>query len=161
MKQFLMVFALSMVVLAPLSDARPEALKPGPHEKCAVCGMLVAGYPAWVAAIEFKDGTRVYFDGPKDVFNYYLDVERFSGSKRHQADIRDILVTDYYSLSVIDGRKAFYVTGSDVLGPMGRELVPFGSEMDAKEFMRDHKGKEIVRFENVNQGHLRGLMQMH
>ncbi len=158
MKRSLMVLTLLMVLLAPLSYARPESLKPGPHEKCAVCGMLVAGYPNWVASIVFKDGARAYFDGSRDMFRYYLDMERFSGSKRHPADIRDILVTDYYSLSATDARKAFYVTGADILGPMGRELVPFERENDAEEFLRDHKGKAVIRFEDVDAGVLKGMM---
>jgi nitrous oxide reductase accessory protein NosL len=31
------------------------------------------------------------------------------------------------------------VIGSDVLGPMGHELVPHDSSEEAREFMADHK----------------------
>ena len=53
---------------------------------------------------------------------------------------------DYYGLSWIDARKAWYVLGSDVYGPMGRELIPLEREADAREFMKDHKGMRIIRF---------------
>ena len=42
-------------------------------------------------------------------------------------------MTDYYSLKLSDGLKAYYVFGSNVYGPMGKELVPFKEEAEAKE----------------------------
>jgi len=39
-------------------------------------------------------------------------------------DIDSIYVTDYYNLTLIDGYQAFYVVGSNVYGPMGKELIP-------------------------------------
>jgi nitrous oxide reductase accessory protein NosL len=59
-------------------------------------------------------------------------------------------VTDYYNLEMIDGRQAFYIAGSDVLGPMGHELVPVGREAQAKTFLDDHKGKSILRFSEIS-----------
>jgi copper chaperone NosL len=41
------------------------------------------------------------------------------------------------------------VIGSDVFGPMGRELIPFKTEADAKGFMQDHQGKFMLRFKEV------------
>ena len=32
---------------------------------------------------------------------------------------------------------------------MGRELIPFEKEADAKEFMKDHKGKSLMKFKDV------------
>jgi len=60
--------------------------------------------------------------------------------------ISKILVRDYYSQKAIEARKAFFVLGSDVLGPMGAELIPFEIESDAKTFYMDHKGVKIVEF---------------
>jgi nitrous oxide reductase accessory protein NosL len=58
-------------------------------------------------------------------------------------------VTDYYNTARIDAESAWYVVGSDVLGPMGHELVPHDSEADAREFLADHKGKRVLRFADV------------
>jgi nitrous oxide reductase accessory protein NosL len=66
-------------------------------------------------------------------------------------------VTDYYGTTRIDAAAAFYVIGSDVLGPMGHELVPHDSEAEAKEFMADHSGKRVLRFRDVTQAMLQGL----
>ena len=47
--------------------------------------------------------------------------------------------------------------GSDIYGPMGRELIPFEKETDAREFMKDHKGKSMLRFTDVTPDILKGL----
>jgi copper chaperone NosL len=133
-----------------------EEVKPGPRDKCPVCGMFVAKYPDWVTAILFRDGSRVFFDGAKDMFTYYLDMKRFNPSKS-PSDVARVLVTDYYSLAPVDGFEARYVVGSDVFGPMGRELIPFGDDKGAQEFLRDHKGKRIIRFKQVDRPLLRTL----
>ena len=60
-----------------------------------------------------------------------------------------MLVTEFYNLQKIDAAKASYVIGSDVMGPMGHELVPLGNKADAEEFLKDHKGKRILRYDEV------------
>lgn len=58
-------------------------------------------------------------------------------------------MTEYYGLTRVDARTAFYLVGSDVLGPMGHELVPLASREEAEEFLADHKGRLILRFDDV------------
>ena len=123
-------------------------IKPSAKDKCPVCGMFVAKYPDFLAQIIFKDSSYAMFDGAKDMFKYYLKMKTYNPSKK-QSDIDSVYVTDYYSLKPIDGLKAYYVIGSDVNGPMGRELIPFEKESDAREFLKDHKGRSMVRFRQV------------
>jgi len=125
-------------------------------DKCPVCGMFVAKYPDFLAQIIFSDGSYAVFDGSKDMFKYYFDLKKYNASKL-QTDISKIHVTDYYEMLPIDGRKAWFVVGSDVFGPMGRELIPFVHEEDAKTFMQDHAGKKMLRFDEVSPDLLRGL----
>jgi nitrous oxide reductase accessory protein NosL len=66
-------------------------------------------------------------------------------------------VTDYYRLALTDGHNACYVVGSDIFGPMGKELIPFDKEPDALEFMKDHKGKSILRFGEITHDLVKGL----
>jgi len=129
---------------------------PPAKAKCPVCGMFVAKYPDWTASITFRDSITVYFDGPKDLFTFYLDPGRYAPAKK-QADIADIRVKDYYSLAIVDGRRALYVMGSNVLGPMGKELVPFAGKEDAGGFMRDHRGVRVLRFNDITRSVLKGL----
>jgi nitrous oxide reductase accessory protein NosL len=127
-------------------DRKP--IKPAPRDKCPVCGMFVAKYPDWVAEILFKDGTYAVFDGVKDMFKYYFQMEKYHPAKK-RSDIDSIYVTDYYRLVFVDGYGAVYVLGSDVYGPMGKELIPLEKEADAKEFLKDHRGKSFLRFREI------------
>ena len=108
--------------LAFAGDLKPH--KVGPKDKCPVCGMFVAKYPDFAAQIQFRDGSTFHFDGAKDMFKYYLNLSRYAPGKK-PADITAIFVTNYYNLTLVDGLPAYYVLGSDVYGPMGRELIPF------------------------------------
>ena len=141
-----LIVLLAAVPLGWAAEITP--LKPSPVDKCPVCGMFVAKYPDFLAEITFNDGSRALFDGTKDMFKYYFDMTKYEHSK-NPSDIKSIRVTDYYSLSVTDGYRAFYVLGSDVYGPMGRELIPFEKEDEALEFMKDHKAKAILKFGQI------------
>jgi nitrous oxide reductase accessory protein NosL len=155
--RFLPVLA-AMLLLAGAPGYGGDASPPGPgeREKCPVCGMFVAKYKDFLSAVRFKDGTHVYFDGPKDLFRFRLGMKRYAPARRPE-EVKEVFVKDYYSLEFIDGRTAFYVTGSDVYGPMGKELVPFGREKDAIQFMKDHKGKSLLRFGEITKEVLEGL----
>ncbi len=140
------IFVLFLLTDTQLSAAGlPKTSKPGPGDKCPVCGMFVARYADFLTTIVFRDNSAVFFDGPKDFFKFYNDPARYLPSRSAQ-DITTIFVTDYYSLAAIDGRTAWFVIGSDVRGPMGHDLVPFSSEGAAQEFMKDHRARRIVRF---------------
>ncbi|HEB96303.1 MAG TPA: nitrous oxide reductase accessory protein NosL [Sedimenticola thiotaurini] len=146
------------LLLAPtLLPAAPlELPRPGPRDTCPVCGMFVAKYPEWVATVVYEDGHADHFDGAKDMFKYLADMKKWAPG-RHAEQIRAIAVTEYYGLERVDARSAWYVVGSDVLGPMGHELVPLATREDAEEFMRDHSGRRILRFDQVTPKLLRAL----
>lgn len=133
---------------APAGAGDRDFVVPTPADKCHVCGMFVARYPDWVAGVRFGDGGHAVFDGAKDLFKFLFAVERYA-PKRTRADVRDVFVTDYYGVRQIDARAAWFVIGSDVLGPMGNELVPFAAEADAREFLKDHRGRRLLRFDDV------------
>jgi len=139
------------------AQAKPVKLPaPGPRDTCPVCGMFVAPYPYWIATVLWRDGKAVHFDGAKDFFKYLQDLKKYEPG-RAIAEINAMGVTDYYATGRIDAAAAFYVIGSDVLGPMGHELVPHDTEAEAKEFMTDHSGKRVLRFREVTQAMLLGL----
>ena len=136
----------------------PRPLKPAPENKCPVCGMFVAEHMDFLAEIIFKDGACAFFDGAKDMFRFYFDMATYVPS-RSVADIAAIYVTDYYSLTLVDGRQAFYVVGSDVVGPMGRELIPLAAEQEASVFLKDHKGRSVLRFSDITAETVRDIDQ--
>jgi copper chaperone NosL len=126
----------------------PKLTAPASRDKCPVCGMFVTKYPDWTTAILFRDGSRLFFDGAKDLFKCLLDLKRYAPAKKVE-DIQAVMVKDYYRLTFMNARKAWFVLGSDVYGPMGRELIPLEKEADAREFMKDHKGKSLLKFSDV------------
>jgi len=146
-------FALSsFLFMAPAATTEKTTIGPlkvGKKDLCPVCGMFVYKYPNWVAQIIFEDKTYAFFDGAKDMFKYYFDLRKYNPKKKLE-NIVAIWVTDYYTTKLIDGREAYYVVGSDVLGPMGLELIPHKSEKAAHAFVKDHGGNRTLRFNEVD-----------
>jgi len=128
-----------------------ELPKPGAKDLCPVCGMLTAKYPNWVATIVYKDGHAHHFDGAKDLLKFWFDPPKYAAGHSREQMAR-IAVTDYYNLQRINAKTALYVIGSDVLGPMGHEFVPLASEEEAADFLKEHKGVRVLRFEEVGAG---------
>ncbi len=143
-------------MLAALAALGGEPPRPAPGDKCPVCGMFVAKYPDWIGRVELTDGTRLVFDGAKDLFRFVLDPGRWLPA-RTRSDVKAVTVTDYYALAPVDARAAVYVLGSDVYGPMGRELVPFAKRTDAEEFLKDHHGTRVLTFDEVTAEVVRSL----
>lgn len=141
-----MLVAFSFVAIAAAQDIKP--IQPGMKDLCPVCGMLISKYPNWTAKVVYRDNSAHFFDGAKDMFKYLNELEKYATGHRKE-NISELVVTEFYGLTKIDARKAFYVSGSDVLGPMGHELVPLETRADAEEFIKDHKGKQIYTFEQV------------
>lgn len=127
-------------------------LAPSKTDKCPYCGMFVYKYPDWITGTIMTDGTIYYYDGAKDMFNHY-----FSMPASERGQVSEMTVSEYYDLEHIEAHEAFYVIGSDVYGPMGNELIPLKSEEDAKGFMADHKGRAVLRFDEVTPELLKGL----
>ena len=128
-----------------------------PHgAKCPVCGMFVYKYPKWASVMEEK-GHMLYFDGVKDMLRFYFDPTRWGKYEWFDPKQAKILVRDYYTQKMLDGREAFYVIGSDVLGPMGKELIPLKSKEAARKFLADHQGKTNLRFDAITPKTLRRL----
>ena len=156
------LIGIVVIVLTLAADAWPadvgniEPRAPGPGDVCPVCGMVVSLHAEWVAQIVLDDGSALFFDGSKDLFEYLLARERFVPD-RQGSTIRATFVTSYYDVRAIPARTAFFVVGSDVLGPMGAELVPHPSRTAAEEFLRDHGGRAIVRFDEVTRELLESL----
>ena len=144
--------AVMLGLVSCLLTANPLLAQPGkeiaPQERCPVCGMFVAKYPAWITQVRLGDGTLKSFDGVKDMMAFFFAPASF-GAPGQTA--KEIWVKDYYTLEWLDGRAAWYVVGSDVYGPMGDEFIPFGPAAAAENFRKDHKGTRVVRFAEITE----------
>jgi len=137
--------ALSYFLISKKSSDRIERIVVPKDSRCPVCGMFINKYPKWVALMQI-DGKVYYFDGVKDMMKYYIFDSDFP---YHRDRIREMKVTDFYTLKEIDAKDAFYVLGSNVYGPMGDELVPFEKKEEAKNFMREHNGDKMIQFKEI------------
>ena len=148
--------ALAYFIMAGQTDLPKEKkgnIKVPQDAKCPVCGMFVAKYPKWAARLQVN-GENHYFDGVKDMMKFYIFDVDFPYDRNN---ISLIEVTDFYSLEAIDAKKAFYVIGSDIYGPMGNELIPFKTKDAAENFTRDHRGEKIILFHDISPHLVMGL----
>lgn len=128
----------------PASGVAPDQPRPVPAEaRCPVCGMYPARSPRWAAQALYRDEHVHFFDSPIDLFQFMADVPRFS-PQRTAADIRSTWVTDARSGDWVVAEQAWYVHGSDALGPMRMgDLPAFGDRDKALEFARKRGGKVL------------------
>lgn len=159
MRNIFAVFTCLLLVTIhePLSSAPVDPVDE--KERCAVCGMFVAKYQPWITQLHVAGQDPEMFDGVKDMMAYYYKPSAYGGS----GDMAEaeIWVKDYYTLKWIDGRGAFFVVGSDVMGPMGEELIPFDSQSAAENFMKDHKGKEVMKFADIKSDMIMQMKKKH
>jgi len=141
----LLIFGVDLFVAGSALALEPRP--PTSADRCPVCGMFVEKYQNWTSTIVFEDGSQVFFDGPKDMFRYLLNNKKY---KRTDREISKIFVTDYYSMRLIDARKALFVSGSNVMGPMGHELIPLEKIKHAETFSLDHGGKGTFSFDEIS-----------
>ena len=110
-------------------------------------------YPAWVSVIDLNNGERIYFSSPKGMFEFYFRPGKWPEYNiKSESDFKDIYVTDYATSKPVKAKGAFFVYGSDVTSPAGDDLVPFDSYKNAEKFLKEHNGKRIFGFREVNRG---------
>ncbi len=143
----LILLALGLVPLANAAE-QPAPMVIPDGLSCGVCGMHPAKFVKWQTQIIFTDGVMVPFDGSKDMFKYILDMAKYE-PKHTSDDIAAIWVKGFDSGKWLDGRKAVYVVGSKVMGPMGKELIPFNDGDGAKKFKNRNEGM-IKQFGDIS-----------
>lgn len=152
MKAIRLMTVVIVAVLALHSEGEAGGdchLKPGEKDRCAVCGMFVKPYPNWVAAIKWSDDTVNYFDGPKDLFKYLFHMDKYN-KKKTRDDVAAVYVTEFYSTKLMAAEALFFIVGSDVMGPMGKELIPVEGDENARTFLKDHHGDRILKYNEIS-----------
>jgi len=123
---------------------------------CGKCGMYPAKYPRWQSQIIFKDGTMTPFDGCKCMFNFMSSMDKHD--KAHSMDdLAAVWVKDFNSGKWIDGTKAHFVVGSKMMGPMGKELIPFADHAAAMKFHQE-QGGNMIMYAEITPEVLKSLM---
>ena len=137
---FLLFFCSSAFCLQPATIAKDQ--------KCPTCGMRVAGFKNWHTQMVYADGSHDGFCAVKCLMAFYFEPARFSA--RRSSDIEKTLYAkDYYTQTWHNMRQMFFVLGSNVMSPMGRDLVPFSDKASAQTFLDDHNGEKILQFRDI------------
>jgi hypothetical protein len=105
--------------------------------RCSSCGMVLDASSRWYAEVEFQ-GQSSGFDTPKCALRHLL-------SKAPGGLLR---VRSYYRQQRVPGTAVLFVVGSDVLGPMGADLVPVEPELEPK-FRAEHRGERSYALDQL------------
>ncbi len=65
-----------------------------------------------------------------------------------------IYFKDYLKGGWLEANKAFFVTGSDIRGPMGIQFVAVDSQKAAEALNKQANGKDIIHFKMINRQYL-------
>jgi len=134
----------------------PQPMVISQDSSCGRCGMYPASYPRWQSQIIFKDGSMTPFDGCKCMFNFMLSMEQYD--KDHSSgDVAVVWVRDFETGKWINGEDANFVVGSKMMGPMGKELIPFADQAAALKFHQEQGGK-MMTYAEINLDVLKSLM---
>jgi len=168
MKNFPWVFSLGLMFVLTIAvgcatsgsssmEASPaasgQATAKGPMTipddvSCGKCGMFPAKYPRWQSQIIFNDGAMTPFDGCKCMFNFLFAMEKFDQTHTGD-DVSAIWVKDFNTGEWLTAKDAYYVVGSDMMGPMGKELIPFSDLASAQKFQGEQNGS-LMKYTDIN-----------
>ena len=121
---------------------------PDKADRCPVCAMFPARYPRSAAAMTLKNGATYYFCSNGCLLRTWLRPGAYLGKKR--AAIDRMVVLDYFSGRPVDARKATWVAGSDVVGPMGPAIIALGAAGHAAAFNERHGGDIVFALEQLD-----------
>ena len=137
-------------------DQSPPPQQITDTHSCMTCGMFPAHFPEWQSQVIFTDGFMASFDGCKCMFRYLLNMQKFDA--HHTPDqVAAVWVKDFGTQEWIDGKAATYVIASSVMGPMGKELIPFAARENAEAFQKENGGT-IAHYDSIDISTIKPMM---
>jgi len=118
------------------------------QDRCPLCGMFPAKRPRSAAAMVLSDGRTFYFCSNGCLLRAWRTPSVYLGVSR--ASIRRMVALDYFSGAPLDAASAWWVAGSDVIGPMGPALVTLQAPSDVEQFKARHGAKTVFQFDQVD-----------
>ena len=128
--------------------------------RCPVCGMYPARSPDWAGQIIFSNGDAQFFDSPVSLLLFLNDVPRYSAG-RTADDIVARYVTDVTSKEWIDAGAAFYVYGSNAMGPMRAGNLPAFAQRSAAEAFAQQRGGTVHVLGAIDAPMLQTMSTLH
>jgi nitrous oxide reductase accessory protein NosL len=132
-----------------------ERLPIGPRDRCPVCAMRPQKYPRFAAALQLADGTTYYFCSAGCMLKAWLRPDVFLDTSPDA--LHRPVVLDYFSGRPVDARQVVWISGSDVVGPMGPALVPVADPAHTDVFRRRHGGTRVFRLDDLDEDNWKAL----
>lgn len=98
---------------------------PTPETRCVVCAMYLARYPEHRFQVSSGDGEKHHFCSSQCLVNFLAEPKQYV---KKAAKIKSVwgIVTEEHSYEYVMG--LYYLVGSTLLGPMGKEAFPYRSK---------------------------------
>jgi copper chaperone NosL len=119
---------------------------PGPEVRCPVCGMYPARYPGFRSQISTADGKHHHFCSSQCLVSYHANPQQYM---KDAAKTTSIWVTVFQENSYEYAMGLYYLVGSSIMGPMGKEAIPYRNKSAAAASASKNGGK-VVRFKELN-----------
>ena len=133
----LKTFAIPLALVMTLGGLH---CKKNETPRCGRCGMVVDPKSAFQAELNMPDtGGHLAFDSPKCALKH-------RATRKVRTTLR---VQEYYSRNWVDGSEVRFVVGSDVVGPMGKDIIPV-SPAQAEKFVKDHGGDKTLTLAEID-----------
>lgn len=152
---------------APTGSTRPVAallplaadgqMQLSDSDRCPLCGMFPAKRPKSAAAMVLADGRTFYFCANGCLLRAWHDAVTHLNVPRER--IERMVVKDFFSGGPLDAQQAWWVAGSDVVGPMGPAPVALAGEADVTPFKARHGGTIVFQLAQMDDALWQKLFQ--
>jgi len=123
-------------------------LRPGPSDRCPLCGMFPAKWPESAAGMRLVDGRTFYFCCNGCLLQAWRRPRTHLGIEIDQIAAMTVLNT--FTGKPTDASKAVFVAGSDLVGPMGQEIAAFSNREEATAFRNRHGGRLVFELSHLD-----------
>ena len=145
-------FLIVLTVLFGMTNwAFAQSVEIESHKKCPLCSMYPARYPKFNCQIVFKDGGYEAFDSTIGLL-VFLNFPDKTGLKLKP--VAGVYFKDYLKGGWLEADKAYFVTGSDIRGPMGIQFLPVDSKQAADILKKQANGKDVVHYKMIDRRYL-------
>ncbi len=141
----------------PASGLPKEAPRPVPADaRCPVCGMFPARTPKWAAQVLYRDARAHFFDSPVDMLVFLANVPGFSREHARE-DVLSTWVADAGTGAWVAAEQAWYLHGSDALGPMRTGDLAAFSTREAAQRVAGQRGGKVLAYGEITPAIIKSL----
>ena len=119
--------------------------EPTAESRCVVCGMYPARYPEHRCQVMTGDGKTHHFCSSQCLVNFLAKPKEYL---KKDVKVKSAWVTIPQEQSYEYAMGLYYLVGSSITGPMGKEAIPYRSKAMVQAAASKHGGK-VVRFNKL------------